>query len=193
VTTEQYAELATVVDESDEVFERDLPGLLAGLEDRETLGQFLFQRGEVFQALSERMSTLDGIDEFAADHPETVDRFLRSTWLAIEVATEFVDEIGALVTETVTVNWEAKDSPVSFHAVTDAGAGRITGGTGLADDPDVTFSGTTDALFSMLNDDDFNATLAFVQNRYDVIGSLETARAFESMMDDVSGAMEALA
>ncbi len=179
-----FDDLETVLDQPDEEFKANLPEALDGAaEDIETL---LALHPDAFEALSARMSTLDGIADYATDEPETVEEFLTVLWDGLGLVTEMVPAVGEEVTEEYAVNWEPTDSPVSFHMTADPETGTIAGGPGLLDDPGIAFNGTTDVLFSMLNDESFNATLAYVQNRYEVVGSLERARSFNDMMDTIT-------
>jgi hypothetical protein len=179
-----FDDLETVLDQPDEEFKANLPDALDGAAANiETL---LALHPDAFEALSTRMSTLDGIADYASDEPETVEEFLTVLWDGLSLVTEMVPAVSEEVTEEYAVNWECTDSPVSFHMTADPEAGTIAGGPRLLDDPGIEFNGTTNVMFSMLNDDSFNETLAYIQNRYEVVGSLERARSFNDMMDTVT-------
>lgn len=182
--------LATVLEQDDEAFVQRLPEALDGVED--DLETLLVSRPEVFERLSERMSTLDGIAAFASDEPETVDRFLGILWNGLGLITESALSVQEEVTENFDVNWVCEDSPASFHMISDADAGTISGGPGLLDDAELTFRGPTDVMFSMLNDPEFDGTLAYIQNRYEIVGSLERARTLNTMMATVNANMDDL-
>ncbi|WP_424017076.1 hypothetical protein ACOZ4N_14490 [Halorientalis pallida] len=186
-------DLGAVVDQPDEQFRANLGPALAGLDDEDALAELLVTQPTVYERLTDRMATFEGITEFANDDPETVEQYLRVLWGGMGLIAENISAVGDAVTVDTTVNWEATDSPITFHATTDPERGSISGGPSLADDPEITFEGQTDVLFSMLGDDDFNGQLAFVQNRFDIVGPLERSRQFNEMMEAVGEEMEALA
>lgn len=183
----------SLLDKPDAAFKRELGDALAGLDDDDALTGFLVRSPETFERLTDRMATLEDIVSFAETDPEAVDQYLAVLWNGIEVVTTNIGSIGAAVTMDTGVNWCTTDSPVEFHATTDSLAGTIAGGPGPLDDPEITFEGHTDVLFSMLGDDEFEPTLAYVQNRYEVVGSLERAREFDRMMETVTADMAAFA
>ncbi|MFB6164964.1 MAG: hypothetical protein ABEJ31_07380 [Haloarculaceae archaeon] len=191
MTRQSIERLAQALDRDDARLRDALPEVLPAVE--EDLMYLLVDEPDSYQRLIERVCALENLGEYAAAEPETVDRFLAILWNGVGTATNVVPEVGAAVTDSFRVNWEARDAEVAFHAVADADDGTIDGGPGLLDDADVTFRGSTDVLFRMLGDGEFDATLAYVQNRYEVLGSLEDARAFGQLMDEVTGRMEDVA
>ena len=184
--------LETVVDQPDEQFRENLGPALHGLDDEDALAELLVTQPTVFERLTSRMATFEGITGFATEEPETVEQYLRVLWGGMGLIAENISAVGDAVTVDTTVNWEATDSPIAFHATTEPETGSISGGPSLADDPEITFEGQTEVLFRMLGDDEFNGQLAFVQNRFDIIGPLERSREFNDMMESVGEAMEAL-
>lgn len=179
-----FDELETVLEQSDEEFRANLPDALDGAA--KNIEHFLALHPDAFERLTERMSTLDDIGTYASNEHETVEEFLTVLWDGLRVVTEMVPAVSEKITEEYAVNWDATDSPVSFHMTSNPETGTIAGGPDLLDDPEIEFKGSTDAMFSMLNDESFNATLAYIQNRYEVVGSLERARSFNDMMDTVN-------
>ena len=186
-----FDELETVLEQSDSEFKTNLPDALDGVA--ENLDEFLVHHPEAFELLSTRMSTLDDIAEYANDETATVRRFLTILWDGLGLITEMVPAVAEEVTEEYTVNWEPTDSTVSFHMSSDPDAGTISGGPGVLNDAELTFKGTTDVMFSMPADDEFNGPLAFIQNRYEIIGPLERARSFNTMMETINENMDELA
>lgn len=179
-----FDDLETVLEQPDDEFKENLPGALDGAA--ENVEQFLAFHPDAFEQLTKRMSTLDSIAAYATDEPETVEEFITVLWDGLGLVTEMVPAVSEEVTEEFAVNWEATDSPASFHMTSNPEAGTVLGGSGLLDEPGIAFKGTTTVMFSMLNDDEFNETLAYVQNRYEVVGSLERARSLNTMMDAVN-------
>ncbi len=185
-----FDDLETMLEQPDDEFKENLPDALDGAAANTE--QLLALHPDAFERLIERMSTLDGIATYANDESETIEEFITVLWNGLGLVTEMVPAVGEKVTEAFAVNWEATDSSVAFHMTSDPESGTIAGGPGLLDDPGIEFKGTTDVMFSMLGDESFNATLAYVQNRYEVVGSLERARNFNAMMDTMTENMENL-
>jgi hypothetical protein len=185
-----FDDLETVLEQPDDEFKADLPSALDGTAAN--LEQFLAFHPDAFERLTKRMSTLDGIAAYATNEPATVELFLTVLWDGLSLVTEMVPAVSETITDTFAVNWETTDSSASFHMTSDPEAGTVAGGPGLFDDPGIAFKGTTDVMFSMLNDDAFNETLAYIQNRYEVVGSLERARSLNAMMNAVNENTEAL-
>ena len=179
-----FDDLETVLDQLDEEFKANLPEALDGAA--ENIEHLLALHPHAFEQLTERMSTLDDIGAYATDESETVEEFITVLWDGLGLVTEMVPVVSEEVTKEYAVNWETTDSPVSFHMTSNPETGTIAGGPGLLDDPEIEFKGTTDVMFSMLNDESFNSTLAYVQNRFEVVGSLECARSFNDMMDTIT-------
>jgi hypothetical protein len=191
MSQENFDALETVLEQPDSEFKTNLPDALDGVA--ENLDELLVHYPKDFEQLTTRMSTLDEIAEYANNETATVNRFLTILWDGLGLITEMVPAVAEEVTEEYTVNWESTDSPVSFHMTSDPDAGTISGGPGVLDDTELTFKGTTDVMFSMLADEEFNGPLAFIQNRYEIIGSLERARSFNTMMETINENIEELA
>jgi len=190
MTDVDYDRLATVLEQDDEELKATLPAALAGVEDDiETL---LLEHPDCFETLSLRMSTLEGIAEYAADEPETVDRFLTILWSGLGYISENVPEVQEEVTESFAVNWEATDSEVTFHMTSDADSGTVAGGPGLLDDADLSFEGETGVLFSQLNDPDFDPVKAFMDGKFQLDGAVNEAMTFAQMMETVTRNVENL-
>lgn len=186
-----FERLAEVLALDDAAFRERLPEVVDEVEDH--LPQLLLERPELYERLIGRVSTLDDLAAYAEEEPETVEGFLDVLWTGLGLISRAVPAVQEAVDESFAVNWEPRDADVTWHATTDAETGAIDGGPGLLDDADVTFRGSTDVLFSMLGDDAFDPALAYVQNRYEVLGSLEDARRFSELMEAAIERMEDVA
>jgi hypothetical protein len=186
-----FSTLADALEQSDEEFTAALPAALDDVAD--DVAALLERDPELFESLTRRMSTLDGIADFASEDPETVEQFLSVMWTGMGIVAENVDAVRDAISGDYRVMWECEDSPITFHVETDADAGTISGGPGGLEDASVTFSGDTDTMFSMLNDPDFNAVQAFMQQEYSLDGPMGEAQQFGAMMETVSDSMEAAA
>ncbi|WP_136717975.1 hypothetical protein [Halorientalis salina] len=190
MTEANFDELATVLEQDDDDLKTDLPAALAGIED--DIDTLLLEHPDSFEALSLRLSTLDGIADYAAAEPETVDRFLAVLWGGLGLISENVPEVQEQVTEAFSVTWTATDSEVTFHMTSEPDTGTVDGGPGLLDDPTLAFEGETDILFSMLNDPDFNPVTAFMDGSFELQGAVDDAMAYAQMMETVTTNVENL-
>lgn len=190
MTDVDYDRLATVLEQDDDQLKADLPDALVGVED--DLETLLLEHPDCFESLSRRMSTLDGMADYAESEPETVDRFFTILWGGLEVISENVQDVREQVTNEYAVNWTATDAPVAFHMTSDPSAGTVSGGPGLLDDPSLTFEGEADILLSQLNDPDFEPVQAFMEGEFQLDGDVNQAMTFAQMMETVTENVENL-
>lgn len=176
-------EIEDALDGDDEAVLASLPGTLEGVDDDvETL---LAEHPDTYERLVTRVSTLENADELVAEHPETADRFLSILWGGLEIIARVSPAVQEEITDDFRVQWDADDSDAEWYAETDADAGSIAGGPGRIDDPDVTFTGDTNTLFSMLGDDDYDPQQAFMQGDFQLDGDMQVALQFGQTMDAV--------
>ena len=190
MTDVNFDRLATVLEQDDDDLKTDLPDALAGAE--EDLDRLLLEHPDCFEDLSRRLSTLDGIADYAGSEPETVDRFLTVLWGGLELISENVPEVQDEVSDEFSVDWEANDSDVAFHMTSHPDPGTVSGGPGLLESPTLSFQGETDVLFSMLNDPDFNPVTAFMDGSFELDGPVDEAMTFAQMMETVTTNVENL-
>jgi len=190
MTDVSYDELSRVLAQDDDELKADLPAALDGVES--DLSTLLEDHPDTYETLTERVSTLDGIAAYAAEEPETVDRFLETLWGCMALITETVPEVQEEITEEFSVTWVATDSAVTFHMESDPDPGTVSGGPGRLDDPTLVFEGETDILFSMLNDPDFEPVAAFMDGEFELEGPVNTAMSFAQMMESVTTNVENL-
>jgi len=179
-----YHDLEAVVEQPDDQFKTTLPSVIDDVE--ENVATVLVEQPASYEALSTRMSTLEGVGEYAAGHTETIETFLDVLWTGMELISEHVPAVSERIDQEYTANWIPEDAPVAWHMASDPDAGTVTGGSGRLDDAEIVFTGSADVMFSMLGDDEFNPTMAFMQNRFDIEGPLMKARGLGSMMETVT-------
>lgn len=182
MTQPGFDDLEKTVSQPEDEFKRDLPDALAGLDDEAAVAELLLEYPDTYDDLTWRMSTLDGIADYASEEPETVERFLTVLWSGQELVTGTVSEVQEQITDSFTVTWECEDSPIEFHMETDAESGRITGSLGPHGDAELVFRGPTDVLFSMLNDPEFQGVQAFLQGEFEIEGPIGKAQQLNSTM-----------
>jgi hypothetical protein len=180
---ESYHDLEAVVEQPDDQFKTTLPSVIDDVE--ENLETVLVEQPSTYEQLSTRMSTLDAIDEYAAQHTQTVETFIDVLWGGMELISRSAPEVQAQVDAKFTANWDPDDAPVGWHMTTDPDTGIVSGGAGLLEDPELTFSGPTEVLFRMLGDEEFNAATAFLRNTFEISGPLGTARSLGKTMETV--------
>lgn len=179
---------AALEQDDDEQFMDEFPEALEGIED--DLETLLLEHPDTFQSLITRVATLDDPIELAEDEPETVERFFTIMWGSLELISEFVPSVQEEIDTDFRVQWVPEDSNVRWYAETDSEEGRISGGPGELETPDVTFKGETNTLFRMMGDDEFNSQQAFMQGEYEIEGQLPMAVQFGETMETVTENLE---
>lgn len=183
-------QLEDTLEKDDEQLLAELPEALEGVED--DLETLLVERPDTFEKLVQRVSELENADEFAREDPETVERYFTILWGCLELISEVAPSVREQIDTEFRVQWEPTDTDVRWYAQTDTEEGRIFGGPGEVDEPEVTFKGETNTLFSMMGDDDFNAQQAFMQGEYQIEGELPKAVQFGNTMETVQDNAEDL-
>lgn len=182
------AALDDVVQDSDQALRRELPAVLDAVEP--SLESVVDRDLEAFVELLRRMSTMEGIANYAEEEPETVDRFLAVFWDGVEYLVSSSLDLEDTITEELSVTWIAFDSDVSFHMRTRPEAAGLLGGPGEVEDPDLTIEGTTDALFSLLYDEGFEPELAVYQGDLDLVGPMHLAWDLAEIFGTIRGRIE---
>lgn len=185
-----FERLDTVLGQPDDELKEGLPDVLPAAE--EDLEELLTSRPEVFARLNTRMGTLDDLAGYAEQERDTVESFLTITWGGMELITENVEGVSDGIDQEYSVEWVSTDSEIAFHMETDPDSGRITGGPGRFEDAELTFEGPTDVMFSMIGDDDFDGTRAFLQGEFQIEGPIPKAQTLEQTMDGVRANAENL-
>ncbi|WP_299270327.1 SCP2 sterol-binding domain-containing protein [Halorientalis sp.] len=130
-TDELTAELPDVLDELEgqvDVLALENPLLLADVIDRV---------GDV------------DVAAFAAENPDTVDQFQELQWQGVELLAQFSPDVQQSIEADTTVNFEATDAPMASHLELDAETGSVSGGAGLATDPDLEIRGPANTLTAL--------------------------------------------
>jgi hypothetical protein len=181
-------DLDGLVQRSDEALRRELPAVLDAVE--RSLEAVVDRQFDAFVELLRRMSTMDGVTSYAQEEPETVDRFLAVFWDGVEYLVSSSLDLEDTITEELSVTWVAVDSEVSFHMRTRPESSGLEGGPGVIDDPDLEIEGTTDALFSLLYDEDFEPELAVYQGELDFVGPMHLAWDLAEIFGTIRGRIE---
>lgn len=174
-------ELETVLEGSDDELTADLPSVLP--EAAENPEDVLTSSPAAFRDLTERMATLEGVDEFAAEEPETVEAFLTLVWDGLGLISETIEDVQDAVAQEFSISWECTDVDVAWHMETDPDAGTIDGGPGELEGAELVFQGDADVLFSMLGDPDFDGTQAFMQGEFQIDGPIPKAQQLNQVME----------
>lgn len=193
MTDSDLDRLEAVLTADDQTFKRELGGALSGFEADEALAELLVEAPDSFERLSARLGTIDNPDDIVDADPEAIPRSMRVIFGGMGLIAQASPDVQEAITSDFAVNWEVKQHDLGWHLQTDASNGTIDGGSGLLDDPSLTFVGSLDVLLSMTGDDEFNGTLAFIQNKFELIGPIQNARKLDSMMDAVTNNARELA
>lgn len=183
MSQQEFSDLESLVDKPDEEFKEGLPDVLGGIED--SLDTLLLEHPDAFEDLVTRMGTMENPSEFVEGNLETARAFFDIMWGCLNIISENVPDVQDAVTNDMSVNWVCDDTDLAWHMESDSESGTITGGSGKLDNAELTFTGTTDILLSMIGDDDFQGQQAFMQGKFQIEGQLPKAMALENMMESV--------
>ena len=177
--------LERIVEADDETFKEELGAATEGLDDPDAIDELLVEHPDAYEALSTRIATVSDPDELAASDPEAIERTMAVLYGGMARLSEVSEGVRDAVTSDYSVNWEVEDYDLGWHLETDADSGRIDGGPTLLEDPTLTFIGPIDVMLSMTGDPEFNGPLAFIQNKFEIVGPIQKARELDSMMNAV--------
>lgn len=180
-----YEKLERVVEADDETFREELGAALEGMDDDDAIDELLANHPDAYEALSTRLATVSDPGEMAEDDPEAIERAIAVIYGGMSRLSKVSEGVQDAVTSDFAVNWEVEDYDLGWHMTTDADTGRIDGGPTLLDDPELRFIGSLDVMLSMIGDPDFNGPLAFIQNRFEIVGPVQKGRELDSMMEAV--------
>lgn len=177
--------LERIVEADDETFKDELGAATEGLDDPDAIDELLVEYPDAYEALSTRIATVSDPDELADSDPLAIERTMAALYGGMARLSEVSEGVRDAVTSDYSVNWEVEEYDLGWHLETDAESGRIDGGPGLLDDPTLTFIGPLDVMLSMTGDPEFNGPLAFIQNKFEIVGPIQKARELDSMMNAV--------
>lgn len=184
MSQQQFADLESLLEEPDDEFKAGLPDVLPNVaEDLETL---LLEHPDAFEGLVTRMGTMENPAEWVESNQETAEQFFEVMWGCLNLISETIPEVQDAVNNSMSVNWVCDDTDLAWHMESDEDAGTITGGAGEIDGADLTFTGPTDIMLSMIGDDDFDGQRKFMQGEFQIDGQLPLAMQLESMMEAVT-------
>lgn len=149
-----------------------LPHLLSG--GPEAARRAVTERPEHANGLMDDIDETD-VAEAARRDPEVVEEVQRLLWTVHRVKVERFPALGSAVEKSVSVNYEASDSPLEGHMETDADAGSLSGGPYVLDHADLTLTGGSNVLAGLLTGSN-DPIRAYERGEISVQGSLTDAR-----------------
>ncbi|WP_424019192.1 SCP2 sterol-binding domain-containing protein [Halorientalis pallida] len=145
-TAELAEEVERVLELPTDELTEELPELLADLEGEVEV--LALENPLLLSDVIDRVGDVD-VAEFAQENPETVDQFQELQWQGVELLAQFSPDVQQSIEEDTTVNFEATDAPMASHLELDAEAGTVSGGAGLAENPDLEIRGPADTLTAL--------------------------------------------
>ncbi|MFD1586993.1 SCP2 sterol-binding domain-containing protein [Halorientalis brevis] len=169
--------------EKDEAqLKEDLPGLLDEIAGQER--SLIADNPEVFSRVVGRMEAID-IESFYADEPEAADQFQDLLWTGVNLLVENEPSIQEQITTDIVANFEADDCPMAGHLQVDASEETVTGGAGLADDPDLVLTGPADTLTALITGGT-DPIQGFMTQEYELDGSVQKGTQLASVMGEIT-------
>lgn len=185
---ETKSELEAALQQSDEQLAEELGELR---DDVQKHGEAIFrEHPELFDRITDRMAEID-IAAFVNNNPEVADDFQELLWTGLSAIVDQSPEIKESITESVVVEFEASDCPMTGYLRTDAEAGKITGGAGSAPDALLTITGPADDLVGILTSDT-DPVGAFMGGNLEVDGGMAQATKLAPMMTDITNALDGI-
>lgn len=181
-TTDTVDRIETALEQDDETLEEELPGLLEETQGRTR--ELVEANPVVFGRIVDRMESMD-VAAFVSENPETADQFQELLWTGTEVLVENSPEVREQITEDITVNFEATDSPMTGHLEVDADSQTITGGAGPLDDPTLQIDGPTDVLVGLMTGK-VDPIQGFMTQQYEMDGPVQKGTRLAPLMDGLS-------
>ncbi|MFC5971644.1 SCP2 sterol-binding domain-containing protein [Halomarina salina] len=169
-------------EKDDDELEEELPELLDEIDGQ--TDELARENPELVAKILGRMQEMD-IASFVSDNPETADQFQDLLWSGVRVLAENDDEVSDQIDETITVNFEADDCPMTGHLETNETEGTVTGGAGHLDDPDLTITGPADTLVGLITGG-VDPIQGFMQQKYEMDGPVNKGTKLAPIMNSLS-------
>ncbi|AQL44262.1 hypothetical protein BV210_16755 [Halorientalis sp. IM1011] len=169
--TEDLAERVEHVLElpTDELTE-ELPAVLDDIEGQVEV--LALQNPLLLADVIDRVGDVD-VAEFAEENPDTVDQFQELQWQGVELLAQFSPDVQQSIEQDTTVNFEATDAPMASHLELDADEGSVSGGAGLADEPDLEIRGPANTL-TALTTGQLDPVAGYEDDQFEMEGSEAT-------------------
>ncbi|MEM1658137.1 MAG: SCP2 sterol-binding domain-containing protein [Candidatus Jordarchaeales archaeon] len=165
-------ELGKIVDNmlsmSEDELAKQLPSILPKLRGR--VGELLRARPDVVSKIVRRMEEID-VKRFMEKAPEAARAFTDLVWEGVSVVVERTPELKSDLEKlgNMTLNFKATDSPLEVHVK--ISGGKISGGSGLAEKADLSFSGTTENIIKLMTGA-MDPVSGFMSGKYKMDGNL---------------------
>lgn len=182
MTTDVTKRLDDALEMSDDELAAELPALLDDLDARTE--EILREHPALFGRVAKRMEGMD-VAEFVSNNPEAADQFQDVLWTGTEMLVERSPDVRELITEDITVNFEATDCPMTGHLAVDEAARTITGGSGHVEDPTLEITGPADVLVGLVTGS-VDPIQGFMQRRYEMDGPVQKGTALAPIMNSLS-------
>ncbi|WP_436345021.1 SCP2 sterol-binding domain-containing protein [Natronorubrum sp. FCH18a] len=182
MTDDVIQDIEASLEKSDDELEDDLPELLAAMEGRTE--DLVRENPETFGRVVTRMESMD-VASFVSENPETADQFQELLWAGMNVLVETSPEVKDVITEDITVNFEAEDCPMEGHLEVDKDAQTMHGGAGKLDDPMLEITGPADTLVGLIVGT-VDPIQGFMQQKYEMDGPVQKGTRLAPIMNSLS-------
>lgn len=182
MTDEIETRIEESLDKSEDELQDDLPGLLAAADGQ--VRELVEANPELFGRLVGRMEEMD-IATFVESNPETADQFQDLLWTGMEVLVENSPEVQSEIVQDITVNFEAKDAPMTGHLKVDGSAQTVTGGAGHLDDSTLEITGPADNLVGLMTGS-VDPVQGFMAQQYELDGPVAQGTQLAPVMSNLS-------
>jgi len=165
-------ELRKAVEEMISMPEKELAKKLPSLASklRGHIGELITAMPDLVPRIVRRMEEIDS-KRFMNEAPEAAKLFTDLVWEGVSVLVERNPELKGDLEKlgNMTMNFKATDSPLEVHV--NISNGKISGGAGLAEKADLTFSGTTENIIKLMTGA-MDPVSGFMSGKYKMDGNL---------------------
>ena len=182
MTAELIERIEESFDRDDDELKADLPGLLEDISGQER--ELMQDNPELFAQVIDRMGEME-IADFVEAKPEAAAQFQDLLWTGISLLVEQNPSIQDQIAVDITANFEATDCPMEGHLQVDAEGQTVTGGSGHADDADLTLTGDADTLTDLITGG-IDPVQGLMAQEYQLDGSVQKGTQLASVMGEIT-------
>ncbi len=169
----------------EEELAKKLPSLVSELKGH--VKELIENVPDLVPRMVKRLEEIDS-KRFMSEAPEVAKDFTSLVWEGVSVVVERSPELKSDLEKlgSVAMNFKATDSPLEVHVkISD---GKISGGVGLAENADLTFSGTTENIIKLMTGS-IDPVSGFMSGKYKMDGNLAVGMKLAPVMTKLTKAV----
>lgn len=169
MTDDLVTDLEQAVELEGAALRKELPPVLERMTDKDTVN-LVREHPAVFGKLVRGLEASD-VATFVDEAPDASAAYQDVLWTGLSTLVEDDADLQAKIGVTLTVNFKANDCAMEGHLELDKDARRLSGGAGLASDPDITITGEAKNVVGLITGS-VDPIQGFMQGAYKMDGSM---------------------